>query len=147
MGTGDMLRAPWTLLAGMGKLCSQTRACPAPLCRPRPPQSPLASRKGATTPWSPSSFQGGRAFSTGDLGGFHKAACSIYLDTASPESSGPAAWGWGLGTSSRQAAQSRPAGGRTLLPAGTLRPWMDPAPSAYPPHAWRTRPTGVGTGV
>lgn len=31
--------------------------------------------------------------------------------------------------------QSRPAGGRTLLPVGTLRPWMEHCPFCTTPHA------------
>lgn len=30
MGIEEMLRAPWILVSGVGRLCGQTRVCPAP---------------------------------------------------------------------------------------------------------------------
>lgn len=94
---------------------------------------PLAGRKGATTPWCPSSFQGGRAFSTGGLGGFCRAACSIYPDTASPEHPGPAAWGWGPGPApGGRPRADQPVGGPCSLGGPCGLGWTLPLP--HTPH-------------
>lgn len=135
MGTGEMLWAPWTLLAGIGRLRGQRRACPAPLRRTRRPQSPSPAGKGRPPLGAPAPSR--------------EAALS-------PQG----AW---VGSAGRPAASTRTlllpsilalqpgAGGRDQLQAGgpeqTSR-WEDPAPWGDPaaldgPCPFRIPPTCV----
>lgn len=124
-----MLRTPRTLVSGVGRLCSQTRARLAPFHRARCSQSPLAGRNGVTTSWCPSAFQGGHTFSTVGLwvlqGGLqHLPGCCFSR----------ASWPCSLGLRKGDQLQNGPASGRTMLPVGTLWPWMEHCPFCTTPH-------------
>ena len=131
-----------TLVSGVGRLCSQTRARLAPFHRARCSRSPPAGRNVVTTPWCPSTFQGGRAFSTVGLwvlqGSLqHLPGCCF------SRASWPYSLGLRKGDQLQDQLQSRPASGRTLLPVGTLWPWMEHCPFCTTPHA-RGGPTRCG---